>query len=131
MANQASSCDNQFGGRITLNIGGVQYAPSEADVTVKPTNTEVDAEMNQDGSLAFKVKLVPAEIDVKFRNNSGINWQANMQTCSVNATVQEEDNGRQWLMTGGRMTGRPEINLSTGEVSGIILKGPTMQPVQG
>lgn len=129
MSNQNTNCDNQFGGRITLNIGGAQYTPSEADITVKPTNREVDAEMNQDGSVSYRQKLVPAEMDIKFRNNSGINWQNTMLMCSVNATVQEEDNGRIWLMTGARMTGRPEINLSTGEVSGIVLKGPVMTPL--
>jgi hypothetical protein len=129
MANKQSGCDSQFGGRITLNIAGQQYSPSEADVTIKPTNRENEAEMNQDGTMSTRQKLVPAEIDVKFRNNSGINWQANMLACAVNATVQEEDNNRQWLMTGGRFTGRPEINLSTGEVSGIILKGPLLMPV--
>lgn len=129
MANQTTNCDNQFGGRITFNIGGVQFSPTDADITIKPTNREIDAEMNQDGSISYRQKLMPAEIDVKFRNNSGISWQNTMQMCSVNVTAQEEDNGRLWLMTGGRMTGRPEINLSTGEVSGITIKGPIVVPL--
>lgn len=131
MANQGANCGNQFGGRISFNIGGVQYSPSEADITIKPTTSEVDAEMNQDGTVAYKVKLMPAEADVKFRNNSGIVWTAVMQQCSVDCTISEEDNGRLHLFTGARLTGRPEINLSTGEVTGVVIKGPSYQEVAG
>lgn len=127
MANQAAACDTNFGGRITVNIGGVQYTPTDADIKIKPTNSEVDAEMNSDGSMSTRTKLMPFEADITFRNNSGIVWQSAMQQCSVNATIQEEDNGRLHLFTSARLVGRPEYNTATGEVTGVTIKGPNYQ----
>ena len=53
MSNQAGDCDNQFGGRISLNIGGVQFKPSDADITIKPTSVEVDADKTTRGQHPF------------------------------------------------------------------------------
>lgn len=129
MSNQQTGCDNQFGGRISIKIGGVQFAPCDGDITIKPTNCEVDAEMNQNGTVAYKVKLMPYEADIKFRNSSGIIWQNQMMQCSVDVTIQEEDNGRLHMFTGARLTGRPDYNLSSGEVTGVVVKGPNYQAV--
>lgn len=129
MSTQATGCDNQFGGRVAINIGGVQFTPSEADVVVKPTGVEVDAQSNRDGSMATMVKIVPYEADVKFRNSSGIVWQKQMMMCKVDATIEEVDNGRLHIFTSARLTGRPEINTSTGEVTGITIKSAQYQAV--
>jgi hypothetical protein len=129
MSNQATGCDNQFGGRVSFNIGGVQFTPSDADITIKPTGVEVDAQSNRDGSMATMVKIVPYEADVKFRNGSGIVWQNQMMLCSVDCTIQELDNNRLHIFTSARLTGRPDINLSTGEVTGVVIKSAQYQPV--
>ena len=131
MSNQTGACSGQFGGRISMIIGGVQYSPSDADIKLKTTNFEVDAEMNSDGTMATKSKLMPYEADVTFRHNSGIIWQSVMQQCSVDCTIQEEDNGRLHLFTSARLTGRPEYNTATGEVTGVVIKGPNYQSVAG
>lgn len=129
MSNQANGCDNQFGGRISIKIGGVQFTPSEADVTVKPTNFEVDANSNRDGSMCTMIKLMPYEADIKFRNSNGIIWQAQMMLCAIDATIEETDNGRLHIFTSARLTGRPSINTSTGEVDGIVIKGANYQAI--
>ena len=129
MSTEASGCDNQFGGRISLNIGGVQFKPSDADITIKPTSVEVAADSNRDGSMNTTLKVVPFEADVKFRDQSFINWQNQMMMCSVDATIQELDNKRLHIFTSARLTGRPDYNTATGEVTGIVIKGPQYQKV--
>lgn len=127
MANNDSS--NQFGGRIALTIAGVKYVPTEAEIMIIPVNMEVDAEPNQDGSLSFKVKPMPYEADVTFRYDSSIVWQTSMMLSSVDATIVEEDNGRTHLFTSARFVGRPEINLTNGEIKGIKIKSSKYQAV--
>lgn len=123
MANQAAACDTQFGGRISLSIGGQQFPVSDGDVKMTVSNRQVDSELNSDGSLCRKVKLVPYKWEITFRERSGIVWQSNMMACSVDATLVEEDNGRTHLMSSGMFTGSPVYNTATGELSGVAIEG--------
>ena len=41
--------DTNFGGIISISIDGVRLPPTEADITIEPTNIEVEAKANQDG----------------------------------------------------------------------------------
>lgn len=124
MANQAAgACDTQFGGRISLAIGGQQYPVTDGDIKMTVSNREVTAELNSDGTLCRKIKLTPYKWEITFRERSGIVWQSNMMACSVDATVQEEDNGRTHLMTGGTFTGLPVYNTATGELTGVAIEG--------
>ena len=105
-----SDCCNQFGGTIYLTVDGERFTPSEGDITIMPTNAEVEGLANQDGSAAYKVspRLVRAEIS--FRQGCGFKWADWMLKCKVNATIVEETNGRQHLFTGTRFVGR-ELGL--------------------
>jgi hypothetical protein len=123
MANQAEACDTQFGGRISLSIGGQQYPASDGDIKMTVSNYEVSTEMNSDGTLVRKVKLVAFKWEITFRERSGIVWQANMMACSIDATCVEQDNNRTHLMTSGTFTGSPVYNTATGELSGVAIEG--------
>ena len=59
MANQATACDTQFGGRVQFTIGGQKYSASDGDVKIEVASVGVSAEMNSDGALCRKVKLKP------------------------------------------------------------------------
>jgi hypothetical protein len=122
MANQADACDTQFGGRITMTIGGQKYPVSDGDVKMTVSNREVTTKMNSDGTLCREVKLIPYKWEMTFRERSGIVWQDNMRMCSVDATAVEEDNGRTHLLTGATFTGTPVYNTANGELSGIALE---------
>jgi hypothetical protein len=124
-----ADCCEQFGGRISIEIGDDRFAPTEADIELLPTNVEVDGEANQDGSACYKVKPKLYEADIKLRQPCGIKWDAKMRVCKVNATIVEIDNGRTHLFTGARIVGRPSVNLSTGEVTGLKIMGPAYQSV--
>ena len=127
----SDSGDNSFGGRISISIGDTRYAPSDADITIDPTNISVDAKANQDGSACYmaKPKLFAAEI--KFRDNSGISWNDQLRALSIDATISEDDNNRTHIFTSARFTGEPKVNLSTGEVDGMKIEGSQYQKLKG
>jgi hypothetical protein len=64
-------CDSQFGGRVTLTIGGQKLAPTEADIKMKTSQVTVDAKANQDGSACYTVKPTLIDLDVTFRRPIG------------------------------------------------------------
>jgi hypothetical protein len=129
MANQQEACDTQFGGRIAFTIGGQRFVAADSDVKFKVANLDVSAEMNSDGTICRKLKLMPYKMEVTFRENSGIQWQQNMMACSVDVTAVEEDNGRTHMMTGATFTGSPEYNTATGEITGVAIEGASYQRV--
>ncbi len=122
-----SDCCDSFGGRISITVDGERMTPSEADITLDPTNISVEAKANQDGSGCYmaKPKLYGAEI--KFRNGCGIAWDEKLRMCKVNVTIVEEDNNRTHIFTAARFTGEPKLNLSTGEIDGLKIEGPRYQ----
>lgn len=121
--------DYSFGGLISVEIDGVRFAPTEADITIMPTNIEVEGRANQDGSGAYTSKPVLPSADVRFRNPSGIKWDEQMRKKNVNATIDETDNNRTHLFSQARITGRPSLNLTTGEIEGIKIEGPNYQKI--
>lgn len=122
-----SDCCNSFGGEIYLTVDGTRYTPSEGDISLMPTRTEVEALPNQDGSAAYKVTPRLPRADISFRQNCGLDWDDEMLKCKVNATIVEKTNGRSHIFSGARFVGRPTINLSNGEVTGVSIEGGTYQ----
>ncbi|WP_022722945.1 phage tail tube protein [Rhodopseudomonas sp. B29] len=120
-------CCDSFGGRISITVDGDRMTPSDADITLDPSNIEVEGKANQDGSACYtsKPKLYGAEI--KFRNGCGIKWDERLRRCKIDVTISEEDNSRTHIFTGARFTGKPTVNLSTGEVEGVKIEGPQYQ----
>jgi hypothetical protein len=123
-------CDSQFGGRVSLQIGSMRVHPTEAAVKLKTSQVSVDGKANQDGTAAYTVtpQLVSAEFVFR-KPPKGVKWTNLMLSCSVNGTVVEEDNGRTHLFTNSRIVGDPEYDVTTGEISGIMLKGGTYNEV--
>lgn len=124
-------CCNSFGGRISFEIDGERFAPTEADITLQPTNIEVEGFANQDGSAAYQAKPVLYGAEVKFRNPCGIKWDETMRKCAVNVTISEDDSNRVHLFTSARVVGRPQVNLSNGEVDGLRIAGARYQRIVG
>ncbi len=121
--------DTNFGGIISISIDGVRLPPTEADITIEPTNIEVEAKANQDGSPCYSSKPKLYKIDVKFRETSNIVWQEAFLRSAIDATISEETNGRTHIMTKGRFTGKPSSNLSDGTVDGVTIEGPRYQKI--
>lgn len=120
--------DGQFGGRVTFEFAGNRIAAAEGDIVLDPSLVEVKAEANQDGSGCYhlKPKLVGAKF--KLRHQNGLDWNA-LMFLKGNCTITEENNDRTHLFTGTRLTGKPEVNVSTGEVDGLMIEGGSYQRV--
>lgn len=114
----AEPCCTSFGGRITIDIDGDRFS-ARGDVTIEPTNSEVTADANHDGTPFFMVKPRLYSFAATFSNPCGLRWSGKMAKCRMNVTIVEEDNNRTHLFTGARLVGRPSVNISTGEVSGV------------
>lgn len=122
----ANEVQGQFGGRVTFTFGQNAFTLAEAEVKLSPAVVEYSAKANQDGSAAYEGKpsLVGAEFD--FRNVGDVDWSALMfQTGDV--TIAELDNGRTHLFTSTRFVGKPEVNVSTGDVKGLKIEGGKYQ----
>ncbi len=125
----ADDCCDSFGGKIYITAGGVRLTPAEGDITIRPTRGEVTATANQDGSASYSTapRLVGASIT--FRDGCSITWEDWMQRCKLDVTITEEDNGRQHLFSRTRFVGRPEVNFTNGQVTGISIEGGVYQKV--
>lgn len=119
---------NTFGGRITFEFADTRIPPSEAEITIDPTQFEKEAKANQDGSGAYMLKPRLCSAEIKLRNHGNVDWQA-LLLKEANATIVEENTGRTHLFTKCQLTGAPKINLSTGEVDGLKIEGPNYRKV--
>lgn len=115
-----ADCCNSFGGRISIDVGGKRYS-ARGDITLSPTNVEISGDANHDGSAYFVSKPVLYGAAMTFTQPCGIVWNDEMARCAINVTIVEEQNGRSHLFTAARLVGRPSINLSNGEVSGLSI----------
>ncbi|WP_316168962.1 MULTISPECIES: phage tail tube protein [unclassified Bradyrhizobium] len=120
----ADDSDYSFGGIIQITIDGVRYAQTEADITLDVANIEVTAVANQDGTPCYTSKPGLYGAQVKFRDNSGIDYNDLLRRRKVDATIKEVDNTRTHLFTGARIIGKPSKNVTTGEVDGLEIRGP-------
>jgi hypothetical protein len=114
--------DGQFGGRVTFQFAGQYIPPADGDIVLDVAKREVDAKSNQDESTAYMMKPKPVAAKIKLRHITGVDWDAIMLQIG-NCTIVEENNGRTHLFTNTRLTGKPEVNVSTGEVDGLSVTG--------
>ena len=124
----ADNSNNQFGGRISMEIDGVLMAPTEADIEIEPSDVSVDAKANQDASPAYLLKPELPKISFKLRNSSGVKWKEAMKKKTINVTAYEIDNNRVHLFTGTRITGKVKVNITNGEIDGLACEGGVYTP---
>lgn len=123
------ACCNSFGGLISIEIDGVQYPATDADIVLDVSNVEVTGNANSDGSGAFTSKPKLFGADITFRHPCGIKWNDVMRKCKVNVTIVETDQNRSHLFTAARVTGAPKRNISNGEVTGLTIQGSQYQEI--
>jgi hypothetical protein len=116
--------EGQFGGRITFQFAGQNIPPCDGDIIIDPSLVEVDGMANQDGSAAYKQKPKLVSAKFKLRHTGNTDWNAIMFMIG-NLTITEQNNGRTHLFTNTRMVGKPDVNLSSGEVDGLSCQGGT------
>jgi hypothetical protein len=115
-----------FGGRVTIAFGSLKLVATEAAIKLDPATAEVSAKANQDGSAAYESKPELVGAEMTLRNVGDINWSLLNQQYG-NVTIVEQTNGRTHLFTGTRFIGKPSVDISTGDVSGLRIAGGTYQ----
>jgi hypothetical protein len=122
------------GGRVSTVIGGVAYS-ARGVIKLAPSNMSVTSGVNQDGSLYRNVapKARTAEITFdRFVDNNGqpLVWAENiMLLTNLGITFVEQDGGLTHIMSGGFFTGDPQMDTSTGEVSGLALASDSYKTI--
>lgn len=115
------------GGRVSTVIDGRAYS-ARGVITLNPSNINVSAGSNQDGSVyrtvAPKARTAELTFD-RFVDVDGepLRWDEGlMELENLPITFVEQDGQRlTHILTGGFFTGEPTMDTSTGEVSGLGL----------
>lgn len=124
------------GGRVSTVIGGVNYS-ARGVITLDPSNMDVTAGVNQDGSLYRNVapKARTAEITFdRFVDNNGqpLRWAENiMLLTNLGITFIEQDTGVTHILSGGFFTGSPKQDTATGEISNLALAADSYKTITG
>lgn len=124
------------GGRVSTVIGGVAYS-ARGVITLNPSNINVSAGVNQDGSVyrtvAAKARTAEITFD-RFVDNDGepLKWAENiMEQENLGITFVEQDGQRlTHILTGGFFTGEPVMDTSTGEVTGLALAADSYKTIR-
>lgn len=120
-------CKTIAGGRVEIIQNGRIFA-GVGDVVIRPTLFSRDANASSNGKMYGTVKAELAEADIVLAN---LCEQDPIElfdpNCDADYTFVERDRGFRHLYNASMTTGRPEINLSSGEVSGMTIKTDSYQ----
>lgn len=116
------------GGRVSVTINGTNYS-ARGVITLAPANMTVSSGVNQDGSVyrtvAPKARTAELTFD-RFVDVDGepLVWDERvLAATNFGCTFIEQDTGRTHLISGAFFVGDPQLDTSTGEVSGLSIAG--------
>jgi hypothetical protein len=112
-------CDTTLGGEYYLKARGLTYE-GIGDLTLLTAPIEKTANATANGGMytTHKAKLVTAK--VTFANRCKADpMKLHSENCPIDVVFVEKSRGIRHLFTQAVIVGNPEINASTGEVSGI------------
>ncbi len=112
-------CDDVIGGEFFIMVNGVRYE-GMGSLTIQQSGRERTAEATAHGELAITEKAQPIRARVDFANRCNADprdiWQ---ERCKMKITFVEKTRGFSHLFSAGYAVGNPELDLSTGLVTGI------------
>ncbi len=119
------------GGRVSTVINGRAYK-ARAAIKLQPSNMTVEVASNQDGSNYRTVTPKPRKAEITFdrfvdldgfplRWSDNIMMETNMSVTFVEQDIDGRDTGRTHLLTNACFTGEPDVDLATGEVTGLAI----------
>lgn len=123
------------GGRVSTVIGGRNYH-ARGVITLNPSNINVSAGANQDGTVFRTVAPKPRTVEMtfdRFIDNEGqpLKWAENiMELDNLGITFVETDGKVTHVLSGGFFTGEPQHDTSTGEISGLGLAAETYKTLK-
>jgi hypothetical protein len=126
MANDLVSCCSEvIGGEVYIfanftQSGGSEYYEALGDVRIQPARIERTAGSSSAGRIWVTEAARPIRAIMSFVNRCDQNpVRLYCERCLVDITVVEKSRGFFHSFTQSLIVGAPEINLSTGEISGI------------
>lgn len=112
-------CNTIIGGLVELIVGDKTYQ-ALGDVTISPMTVEREAGATSGARLTVTEKAKPATAAMNFANLCLADpMELFDMRCRVDVTVVEKSRGFRHLFSASAVVGTPEINLSTGELSGL------------
>ncbi len=115
------------GGRIEITINGRVYS-GRGEATIKPARATRTNGANMDGTGFSYVEPKLASASLSFDRGIDLKWDESMMLQSLDVTFVETDAGnRQHFFSRARWAGEPEINTSTGEVTGLTIETDSYQ----
>ena len=110
--------DNK-GGRYTLEING-QVFSGRGKASIDQAGISMDNGSNMDATMFSTVKPELISLDLTLdRRDQSTKWDAAMMLKPINVTFAETDAGVTHVMTSARWQGKPTLDTSTGEISGL------------
>lgn len=114
---------SEFGGEFRFRYAGGNPLVMRGETTIDPTNTENSTVVNQNGSLAKVVGLMPYRLECTFEDGTAVDWDTILRATDIDCTMTEDYTGTVYTMTGGHFEGKPRVNRNNGEVSGLAFVG--------
>ena len=117
-------CSEIIGGEVYI-VANFQNAPSEyyeamGDVRIQPSRVERTAGASSAGRVWVTEASRPCRVIMSFANRCDQNpVRLYCSRCLIDITVVEKSRGFFHQFTNSLVVGNPEVNLSTGEISGI------------
>lgn len=124
-ADLVNCCSEVIGGEVYIfanftQSGGSEYYEALGDVRIQPARIERTAGASSAGRVWITEAARPIRVIMSFVNRCDQNpVRLYCERCLVNITVVEKSRGFFHTFTQSLIVGAPEINLSTGEISGI------------
>ena len=110
--------DNK-GGRYVLEING-QVFSGRGKASVDSSGVSIDNGSNMDGTMFSTVKPELISLDLTIdRRDQSTRWDTAMMLQSLNVSFAETDAKVTHVMTAARWQGKPTLDTSTGEITGL------------
>lgn len=122
------------GGRVSTVINGIPYS-ARGEITLDVSAIEIEANANQDGTVYRTVKAKPRNATLTFdrfvdQQGTPMPWSDDVMLMTrIPFTFIEADTNVTHLLTDGCFVGKPEHNLSSGEVSGLSIAATKYQSI--
>lgn len=117
---------SDFGGELHFSVNGNPLI-LRTKFESEPVNMEFDGGANQDNSIYRTLKPTGYTADMTFQDQApniatALDWSALMRAAPGNMTLVEPNTNRLHMWTQASFEGKPRVDHTTGEVTGIKIR---------
>lgn len=114
-------CDTVIGGKVYVSMGDRRFE-GLGEATIHPRPVERSHGATSGGRLWVTEEARAPDAEISFANHCDADPLDLFDArCQVDVTFVEDSRGIRHLFTRASVVGWPEINLATGEVSGLLI----------